>query len=589
MKNKRIFYYFWESAKKHRFWFFFMFLCYGIASISSNTLSPLLFKKIIDLIEAKNYLDVSRDEIMYIVLLIGLNTLAFNIFYRIGDLSLNKFEARSMRDLSRDTFNRLLKHSYSFYANSFAGSLVAKAKRFTTSFEGIVDKISLEVYFIILKLTGIFVVLFIQAPKVAYVFLAWFILYVGITFIFVKKKRKYDLKIAEADSEVTASLADVITNIINLKIFASSKSESVRHQEVLQKEYIAIIRSWMFTNWQWLFQGLMIGVLQISTIFIMVDMWLRGEASTGLVVLVQTYMIIIFDPLWAISRTLIKFIKDLSNAEGMIDILDKPIDILDPENPEVSRIKNGDIKFENICFAYGQNNKVFENFNLHIKPGEKIGLVGRSGAGKTTITKILLRFIDVQSGTVLIDGQNIKNLLQDDLRSNISYVPQDPILFHRTIEENISYSKENSTKEEIVEAAKKAHAHEFISNFHKGYDTLVGERGIKLSGGERQRVAIARAMLKDAPIIVLDEATSSLDSESEFYIQDAFNKLMENKTTIVIAHRLSTIKKMDRIIVLDQGGIVEEGTHEELISKDGQYAKLWNHQTGGFLEGVDED
>ena len=225
-----------------------------------------------------------------------------------------------------------------------------------------------------------------------------------------------------------------------------------------------------------------------------------------------------------------------------------------------------------------------QDFNLIIKPGERIGLVGHSGAGKSTITKLLLRFADALEGSIVIDNQDIKNVTQNDLRKVISYVPQEPILFHRSIKENIAYSKPDATKEEIIEVAKKAHAHEFIEKLPQGYDTLVGERGIKLSGGERQRVAIARAMLKDSPILMLDEATSSLDSISEHYIQDAFNELMKGKTTIVIAHRLSTIQKMDRIIVLDKGKIVEQGTHKELLELNGSYAELWNHQTGGFLE-----
>ena len=210
--------------------------------------------------------------------------------------------------------------------------------------------------------------------------------------------------------------------------------------------------------------------------------------------------------------------------------------------------------------------------------------MGPSGAGKTTITKLLLRFADVQQGPIIIDGQDIRKITQDDLRSNISYISQEPILFHRSIRDNIAYSKPNATEEEIFEVARKAHAHDFIEKLPKSYDTLVGERGVKLSGGERQRVAIARAMLKDSPILLLDEATSSLDSISESYIQDAFNELMKGKTTIVIAHRLSTVQKMDKIIVLDNGKIVEEGTHQELLAKNGFYSDLWNHQTGGFLD-----
>ena len=280
---------------------------------------------------------------------------------------------------------------------------------------------------------------------------------------------------------------------------------------------------------------------------------------------------------------MVRLFKSLADAKEMTDIFDQQPDIQDIDNPEKCLISEGNISFENVNFEYVEGHRVFTNFNFKIKAGEKIGLVGHSGSGKTTIVKMLLRFIDVRDGQILIDGQNIAKIRQEDLRNNISYVPQEPILFHRSIRENIGYAKPEATEEEIITVAQKAHAHNFILNLPYGYDTLVGERGIKLSGGERQRIAIARAMLKDSPILMLDEATSSLDSISESYIQDAFNELMKGKTTIVIAHRLSTVQKMDRIIVLDKGRIIEQGTHKELLETNGVYADLWNHQTGGFL------
>jgi ATP-binding cassette subfamily B protein len=430
----------------------------------------------------------------------------------------------------------------------------------------------------------VFVVLFYYSYKIALTFLIWFILYIFIIRFFIKRKMKLDILNSESDSKVVGVLSDLITNILNLKIFSANNKEYSSYSEVLDFNNKARLKSWNFSNLQLLVQGFFLAFLQISIIYISIKVWLLGKISTGTIVLVQIYMISLFDSLWNLSRSIGKVVTDLSNAKEMIDILDKPLDILDPENPEELHEGKGEIEFKNVNFEYVEDNQVFSNLNLKIKAGEKVGLVGHSGSGKSTITKMLLRFVDVKDGEILIDGQNIKNVTQDDLRSKISYVPQEPILFHRSIGENIGYSKENATAEEIIESAKKAHAHEFISKLQNGYDTLVGERGIKLSGGERQRVAIARAMLKDSPILVLDEATSALDSISESYIKQALNVLMENKTAIVIAHRLSTISKMDRIIVLDKGRIVEEGTHEELISKDGSYAKLWNYQTGFLNE-----
>jgi ATP-binding cassette subfamily B protein len=270
----------------------------------------------------------------------------------------------------------------------------------------------------------------------------------------------------------------------------------------------------------------------------------------------------------------------------MTNILEMEPEVQDPTEPEKVRINRGEIKFNDVDFAYPENIKspLFNNLNLKIKPGEKIGLVGPSGGGKTTITQLLLRFMDIKNGEITIDGQNIAHIKLNDLRSHIAYVSQEPILFHRTLAENIAYGDQKASQKVIEGIAKMANAHEFISKLPDGYETLVGERGVKLSGGQRQRVAIARAMLKNAPILVLDEATSALDSESEVLIQDALWKLMEKRTALVIAHRLSTIQKMDRIIVLENGEVVEQGSHQELLRLNGTYARLWSHQSGGFME-----
>lgn len=314
-------------------------------------------------------------------------------------------------------------------------------------------------------------------------------------------------------------------------------------------------------------------------------MWLSGVISAGTVVLIQIYIGNIFEAFFLLSRVFSKMTGSLAYADEMIEVFDATPDILDPETPETDRIRDGRIEFRDVSFKYSDGENVFSNFSLAIQDGEKVGLVGPSGAGKTTVTKLLLRFVDPQSGKICIDGQDIRSIRQDDLRKHIAYVPQEPLLFHRSIRENIAYGKADAADEDVIAAAKKAEAHEFIARLPKGYDTLVGERGVKLSGGERQRVAIARAILKDAEILVLDEATSSLDSESEHAIQEALDDLMNGKTAVVIAHRLSTIRKLDRIVVLNRDGkIEEEGKHDELLARNGLYASLWNRQTGGFLE-----
>jgi ATP-binding cassette subfamily B protein len=304
------------------------------------------------------------------------------------------------------------------------------------------------------------------------------------------------------------------------------------------------------------------------------------------VYLILSYTSSIASSLFQFSNSSLRgYNRSFGDAADMIGILQLTPEIKDPEHPEKPRISHGAITFKNVIFTHdGAEGALFRDLNLTIAAGEKIGLVGHSGSGKTTLTRLLLRFSDVDAGSITIDGQDISHLTQDDLRRHIAYVPQEPILFHRSLAENIGYGKPDATQDEVETVAHLAHAHSFISHLPEGYQTLVGERGVKLSGGQRQRVAIARAMLKNAPVLVLDEATSSLDSESEVLIQSALWKLMEGRTAIVVAHRLSTIQKMDRIIVLDEGNIIEQGTHADLLKSGGAYAKLWAHQSGGFIE-----
>jgi ATP-binding cassette subfamily B protein len=326
--------------------------------------------------------------------------------------------------------------------------------------------------------------------------------------------------------------------------------------------------------------------VQVMALIVAVVAVVAKNSNVATVYLMLSYSTMIADRLWEFSSNVIRnYNRSMGDAQEAVATLNTSPAVQDPPHPEKLRINNGVVSFNRVTFTHdGSSDPIFENFSIQIVAGEKIGLVGRSGSGKTTFTRLLLRFSDIDDGEILIDGQNIASITQDDLRSMTAYVPQEPLLFHRSIAENIAYGKPSAGVAEIKQAARFAHADEFIKDLPQGYETLVGERGVKLSGGQRQRIAIARAMLKDAPLLVLDEATSALDSESEKLIQEDLWKLMEGRTAIVIAHRLSTIQKMDRIVVLEDGKIAEEGTHKELLTDNGTYAKLWAHQSGGFLE-----
>ncbi len=588
MKTKvsfpRILHYVWPQMKKHWESFSLIFIGYGLGIAFDNLIKPLFYAAILNLLASGLPRNAILTQSIHILVIICIISVIQNIGYRTGDFATAHFESKVMKHLYDFTFARLLEHSYNFFSNNFSGSIIAKSKRLVRSFETLIDILGFQIWFSLATIIGICAILFFKAPILAWAFLIWSILYILITLIFIKKKILYDADKAVADSVVTARFSDVITNILNLKIFSSDTIEQSAFNTITVSEEKKRTWAWQFGNIQNTVQAILMAALQILVIYINIHLWYEGKISLGVFVLVQSYLFSLFDILWNLGRSLGRATEAMTDMQEVVDIFDTPIDIANPNNPEILEMKEGNIEFKNVSFTYKGGISVLQDFNLIIKPGERIGLVGHSGAGKSTITKLLLRFADALEGSIVIDNQDIKNVTQNDLRKVISYVPQEPILFHRSIKENIAYSKPDATKEEIIEVAKKAHAHEFIEKLPQGYDTLVGERGIKLSGGERQRVAIARAMLKDSPILMLDEATSSLDSISEHYIQDAFNELMKGKTTIVIAHRLSTIQKMDRIIVLDKGKIVEQGTHKELLELNGSYAELWNHQTGGFLE-----
>ncbi len=589
MQIKKIFAYYWPHIKKYKWVNILTFGSYGVAVIMSEIFTPLLYKKLVDIMSSTNISIINPWDVMSIVLFWGLMLIIYNIFYRIGDFAIVYAQSKAIKGTMDEAYKRVQHHSVKFFNNNFAGSLVAKVRRFSSSIETIYDVMVFQLWMNSLILMGMFSIFLYLAPLLALAFVIWFASYIAITVWFIKRKRQLDLDNASAQSNTTGKLADSLTNTFNIKMFAKTWSEIKSFKSVTSEEEQKRYRAWKFQMWQNLVTSMFVAIFEFISVFISVSMWLKGELSVGTLVLIQTFMFTLFRIVFNMGQSATKFIKALTDAQEMVDIFESPIDVQDVERPEECKIKDGAIEVKNINFSYHsgehEGEELFKDFSLSIKSGERVGLVGHSGSGKTTLTKLLLRFMDVDSGEILIDGQDIAKIKQDDLRRNISYVPQDPILFHRSLRENIAYGKGDATEEEIVEAAKAANAHEFISSLPEGYDTLVGERGVKLSGGERQRVAIARAMLKDAPILILDEATSALDSISERKIQQAFERLMQGRTTIAIAHRLSTIQKMDRIIVFDNGEIAEQGTHQELIKKKGGvYAELWAEQGSGFIE-----
>ena len=575
--------YYWPHVKKFKWSGIFVLVFFALGAVGSELLSPILYKRIVDLVTGMAEPAVVGPDLIRTVFLIGLVILYHETMYRCGDFTMTFFQTRALKEISDDAFARLERHSYAFFANTFTGSLVAKVRRYVDAFENIHDQFVFSAWRQGLVLIFSVGVLTWYSRILGGFFLVWLLIYVIVTYLFTKRKFKKDLLSAQANSKRTAALADAITNIVNIKMFARSKQEHERFKRVTAIEAMFRKQAWNFHNIQSMIQAYLIGAFEFMGMFTAIVLWIKGMITPGTIVLMQIYLFSAFHVVWDMGRNFSRVMRSFAEAQEMIDIFEAPPEVQDVAHPKECRISKGHIKIKNITFAYGKGGRVFRNFSLELMPGEKIGLVGASGSGKTTITKLLLRFADVQKGKIIIDGQDIAELRQSDLRRKIAYVPQEPILFHRTLEENIAYGQLHASKKAILRAAEQAHAHEFIRKLPKGYKTMVGERGIKLSGGQRQRVAIARAMLKNAPILILDEATSSLDSLSERYIQEAFGELMKGRTTIVVAHRLSTIQQMDRILVIDEGRICEQGSHQELLRNKGHYSRLWKQQVFGFM------
>lgn len=498
----------------------------------------------------------------------------------------NHEEAVSTRLYSR-AMNKLMNHSYSFFSNQKVGSLGGDVIGFAKSYQAILDAVWIHASTVAISYVASLIIIAFMAP---YLVLPLALLTFGVVILSIRSlnmRSKYRNERKKLISQLSGSISDILGNSILVKVFAREKQEVSGIKEereaierIAKKEINIIERESIYRQ---------ILLFTFQAISLLIGMWLysRDGISIAALVFIITYIGRVTDSMFSITTIIRTVEQAFLDASPVTRFIAQPIDVVDIPNAKKLVVDKGAVNFNKVSFAYSDTtgNPVFSNLNLSIPAKQRIGLAGHSGGGKTTLTKILLRFIDVSSGEVLIDGQDIAKSTQESLRRQIAYVPQDPFLFHRSLKENIAYGKTNATDDEIVEAAHKAHAMEFIEKLPNGLDTVVGERGVKLSGGQRQRVAIARAILKDAPILILDEATSALDSESEHLIQKSIAELIKNKTAIVIAHRLSTISKLDRIVVIDDGDIVEDGSHEKLLKENGVYTKLWNHQSGGFIDG----
>ncbi len=561
-------------------WFALLTLLPQTAAVVFIVLIPTQYKALVDAVAQGQ-----TEGLVIIIGIIALFNLAENISSRISEYYGNYFFAKGVSAVGLEAFAYLQKHSYRFFINNFAGSLVRKVNKLINMFDVVFAQLFWYFYPVVLGFIGVIVVFYTIAPIISIVLIVWSIGFTYISYRLNTWRLRYSIRQQEEDSKISAILSDAISNNFNVKVFANHKHEETLLSKQQHRWSEAFIRNFNIGIVTASIQSILMLVLEFALLYIMIGMWEQGHVTAGDFVMLQALLTQFLMRLWEIGRTIRKGFEAYSSGIEMIEIMNTQHEVKDIPHATTLRVTEGAIDIRDLTFSYNEHVHVFKDFGLSIPAQRKVALVSRSGEGKSTLIRLIMRLYNVPERSIFIDGQDIMHVTQDSVRNNISFVPQDPVLFHRTLKDNIAYGKSNATLDEVIEASKKAHCHEFISNLKDGYNTYVGERGVKLSGGERQRVAIARAILEDAPIIILDEATSALDSESEKFIQDALHKLMKNKTAIVIAHRLSTIMAMDEIVVIEKGVITERGTHQELSTRThGHYAKLWNIQAGAFNE-----
>jgi ATP-binding cassette subfamily B protein len=561
------------------------FLLPALGTILVFYVPALIVAKLLTKYQSQNHVDLNQalPYIGWFILLWALG----EVCWRVGLHYVIRVETSGLRRLYMDAMDYLFQKDVAFFNDNFAGSLTKRVINYSTKYYTLIDTLFFSVFASYIPILFAFFILWRFSPILVLGLLAIIFCTAIIIVPLIKKRQKLVAVREDAGTLASGYVADMIGNIDTIKAFSGEGYEARVHERNVQDLVKKTQKSWDYHNMR-----IDVAVAPFSIVAnalgLALAIYLSSTRGIGIAVVFVT-----FNYYAGVTRTMWEFNNVFRNLESVVAegaqftelLLEEP-KVKDGTGSRPFKTTGGSVEFNNVRFRYADSGgeHLFNGLNLNITSGEKVALVGHSGGGKSTITKLLLRFMDIDGGKILIDSQNIADVKQQDLRSAIAYVPQEPSMFHRTLAENIRYGKMNASDEDIQKAAKAAHAHEFIKDLPQGYKTLVGERGVKLSGGQRQRIAIARAMIKDAPILVLDEATSALDSESEKLIQDALWKLMERRTAIVIAHRLSTIQKMDRIIVLSEGEVIEEGNHQELLKRGGVYASLWAHQSGGFLE-----
>lgn len=599
-KNKqRILYYFAKEAWRHKKLVIPILLLSPISVILERYIAPLFIAYILSNIQTGTITLESSIWILGGYLLVQVATQVFA--YRFILWLMWAAQVRGAANLYKQSYKKLSQHSLAFYANTFTGSLVSKVNRFTSAYMDFVNAVTWDVLFIVTTIIATVVGLAFFMWQLALILFILSVIFIVVSYFGTRFMRKRFKERSAAYNDISGKLSDSISNMMAVKTDAREKDErkllGVSINNMLGKEMRTRSGIVRITSTY----ASIITLMRMSALVASILAIQGGFGDAAVIYIALTYTFNLIDEMWHVSGLLRSYFQITGDSAETLEMIERPVDVEDKNKRKLS-IQKPAIDFQNISFAHPENkgeesdeeaeeapeqkeiDPLFTDFSLHIPAHQKVGLVGVSGSGKSTLLRLLMRFYDVDKGKITIDNHDISRVTQESLHNHLAYVPQEPALFHRSLRDNIAYARPDATLAEVRKAAKQANALEFIEKLPDGFDTLVGERGVKLSGGQRQRIAIARAILKDAPILILDEATSALDSESEKLIQDALQKLMKGRTSIVIAHRLSTIAKLDRIVVLDNGKVIEDGSHTELLAQGGTYAKLWTHQSGGFID-----
>ncbi len=588
----------------------FFVVLYNAIDIS---LWPYLSKLLINTVSTS-----APDEVIYnsryIALLVIIFLILPGLIWRLSDYAWMKMNPEMKRQITLEAMSKLMQHSQNFFQNNFAGALVTRVKELANNAPKMLEILLYSFLSVLLSVAIAFIALLFVHKIFAIALIIWATIFIVMSIKSAKKTIGMSIDLAEQGSKISGNLVDSLGNAYNVKFFTNYQKEKQITNKLCEKyTELTHVRGWFLLKFYTL-HSLTFSAYFAFCIIALIYLYSKGQVSIGDFALIFTLNSFIIHNMWQAAKEMRSFLEYWGSIKWALQVVNQENEITDkPGAAQLVIAKNkADIIFEDVEFSYKEKvpsrniepldwslvglseGKLFQedekpaffsHQSIKIKAGQKVGLVGQSGSGKTTFVNLILRAYDVTGGKIFIDNQNIADVTQDSLRQAISLIPQEPSLFHRRLRENIGYAKNDATEEEIIAAAKNAHAHEFIIKLGQGYNSLVGERGIKLSGGQRQRIAIARAFLKNSPILILDEATSQLDSITENLIQDSLERLMHDKTVLVIAHRLSTLQSMDRILVFDKGKIVEDGSHHDLLALNGYYKKLWDAQIGGFLKG----